>query len=149
MHNYDKVYSLVAREKGSHIFKEFSPKLEMLLKFSKKLLVFASCVAFLIQLYQITHDTIYPTITTTNIYEDSLVDIPFIFKICPNPAFNASVLHSLGYNSSTYYFIGRSAFNFSVYGWAGHNKNNTILTKPENIYSKISIFTDPKILMKR
>ena len=45
-----------------------------------------------------------------------------IFKICATPALNTTVLQTAGYRNIWDYFVGRSRYNKSIYGWGGHTK---------------------------
>ena len=84
---------------------------------------------------------INPTVTNTVVEEKDIedMDFPLIFKICIKPGLNLSASEELGYSGSPYdYFAGKSKFNHTIFGWAGHSENSTILEDVKNIYSKIS-----------
>ena len=102
--------------------------------------------AFLFQLYNIIHESVYPSGTVTNMEEKSTAYDRVVFQICPEPAFHQTALQELGYDSTYDYFLGRSRFNSSIYGWSGHTKNNTIISNPEDVYFRVAIFPRPENL---
>ena len=81
------------------------------------------CAAFIWQFYGVLHDWIVPTQKTTDMTKKNLndFDFPIIFKICVQPGFNITALKDEGYSGINEYFLGKSRFNNSLYGWAGHN----------------------------
>ena len=85
------------------------------------LLVNLFCTVVLtVQLVVVLDSYVNPTNTRTWDEEVMLADIefPVVFKICVIPGFNEKALHNAGYNDTFYYFLGQSAFNKSMYGWA-------------------------------
>ena len=80
------------------------------------------CVAFLFQFYGVVYEWVRPTQSTTEVEDKNLEDFefPVVFKICVNPGFNITALREEGYYESYDYFLGRSRYNRSQYGWAGH-----------------------------
>ena len=69
---------------------------------------------------------IHPSQTTTQIWERNIqgIDFPIIFKICPNPASNVSLIRKEGYRDGFSYFRGESKLNKPIYGWAGHTNTS-------------------------
>ena len=63
-----------------------------------------------------------PTETLTTLETNTLdqMDLPVLFKICISPPANLTLLKSVGYKDLRNYILGRSAYNASIYGWAGH-----------------------------
>ena len=52
-----------------------------------------------------------------------------IFKICVKPGFNSTALEEAGYDTKYglfRYFLGRSKFNRSTYGWGGHTSSSEV-----------------------
>ena len=69
-----------------------------------------------------------PTMTNTQVETKTLQgrDFPLIFKICPQPGFKEhDVFKENGYESFYHYFMGRSMFNKTSYGWAGHKNDSS------------------------
>ena len=75
-------------------------------------------------------------------------DFPLIFKICPQPGFKEhDVFKENGYKSFYYYFMGRSMFNKTSYGWAGHkNDSSGPLSTVEKVFKKVSMFSPEDII---
>ena len=76
---------------------------------------------------------------------------PVIFKICVTPAFNKTFLYEAGYDGIEGYFTGRSKFNESKFGWAGHGNgskefgNVTELMNKARLHDVKDIFIDVTI----
>ena len=81
-------------------------------------------LAFLLQAGFLLDNLLNPTHTVAHTEIKNLADLPFpaVFKICIKPAFNLEYLRSAGYDNPYEYFHGRSKYNSSVYGWAGHTE---------------------------
>ena len=115
------------------------------------LTIFCS-LAFAWQLYGIMLEWITPSHTITDITEKRLHQVehfPIIFKICPDPGFNTTILMQEGYNGTSSYFGGWSKYNGSVFGWAGHTDTNKIKSTVENIYKKVQTFPHPEHILHR
>ena len=106
-------------------------------------------VAFLLQLFKIIHESIYPTQKTTDIEETKIDDFPIIFKICGKPGFNLSALQEKGYLDVFDYFLGESMFNSSVYGWAGHSPTHDVKWTVEEIYGKVVLHQNIQEVVSR
>ena len=109
-----------------------------------KLVHLACLAAFLVQLGGVLEGFLRPTITSTVVEQKNLqdIDFPLCFKICIKPGFNAIVLNEMGYDTSdgSYgYFSGRSRFNRSVFGWAGHTNTSGLVDSVSGIYNRISL----------
>ena len=67
-------------------------------------------ICYLVHMYFILHNQLYPEETFTRMEERHLDDIkfPVIFKICVTPALNTSVLSAAGYRNIWGYFLGQS-----------------------------------------
>ena len=77
--------------------------------------------AFLIQVFSIVDDLLHPTQTTTSIEEQKLEELPILFKICINPGFNMEKIKEEGYLTEYQYVLGKSQYDNTTYGWAGHS----------------------------
>lgn len=79
---------------------------------------------------------------TTDITEKQLKNLqfPIMFKICMKPGFNTTALKEEGYAGISEYFLGRSRFNSSVYGWAGHSNTSEARSTVDDVYQKVQYF---------
>ena len=101
------------------------------------------CGAFLYQVILIIKEMTWPTLTNTDITETKLKNYPFVIKICPEPAFKKRNAVREGYRYLHEYFLGRSGFNESIYGWAGHQRKNLRAKKTvEDVYKSIIMYED-------
>ena len=94
-----------------------------------KLLLQVSCyVGFLIQIILLAVEEIKPSQTETSLNEIRLEDIefPVVFKLCFKDNMDLDKLRDSGYETIFRYFEGKSKFNNSTYGWAGHEKDGNI-----------------------
>ena len=87
--------------------------------------------AFLIQSFFIVFNILYPSETITTTEEKTMTEIPILFKICFEPAFNTDKLREEGYFGVYHYFLGQSLYYYNSYGWTGHHNgtkvnNNTV-----------------------
>ena len=64
-------------------------------------------------------------------------DFPVVFKICMNPSFNDTELESVGYDNIYFYFMGKSRFNGSNYGWSGHTQDGRVVNNASDIQDRI------------
>ena len=97
-------------------------------------------------------DFFYPRLTNTRVETRGLQgqDFPLIFKICIQPAFNKTALEETGYGYGQVfrYFQGRSVFNKSVFGWAGHTNESGTYGTVEEVYRKISTYVPEDVIEK-
>ena len=89
---------------------------------------FLCFTAFTIHLGSLVFMRIYPTNTQTSLGETKLdmIDFPVLFKVCFKPGFDIEKLKEAGYGSITNYFVGKSKYNRSVFGWAGHKEGGGV-----------------------
>ena len=91
-----------------------------------------------------------PTMINTQVETKALQgqNFPLIFKICPLPAFRGTaVFREVGYKTTHKYFLGRSMYNESIYGWAGHrNDSSGPLSTVDRVYNKVSMFRPEDII---
>ena len=82
-------------------------------------------------------DVIYrlvnPELPSFREYETKLKDIefPLSFKICLNELKPDDRYKKLGYWSRSYFFLGRSKFNYSHFGWNGHTEDGATIGTTE------------------
>ena len=69
-------------------------------------------------------------------------------KICVIPGFNQTALHEVGYQATWEYFICRSKFNGSVFGWAGHDNDSRILGTVEVILAHVTDYKVENVIDK-
>ena len=100
-------------------------------------------LAFLLQAGFLFYNLLNPTHTEIHTEIKNLADLPFpaVFKICIKPAFNMEFLNRAGYDNTFYYFLGRSKYNSSLYGWAGHTQTEQVFN---NITGKCCKFIHSK-----
>ena len=65
---------------------------------------------------------INPTKTSSRQEEVPMKEFPLLTKVCVRPGFHMAALREAGYTSPDSYFTGKSRFNSSLIGWAGHTK---------------------------
>ena len=75
-------------------------------------------------------EKISPTRTLPQTRYVKLSDLlfPVVFKVCTKPAFDTDFLSSAGYRNVYEYFLGRSKFNSTIFGWAGHTPAGEIVS---------------------
>ena len=101
------------------------------------------CVlAALSQLFFIVMGFVSPNQLNTDTSELDLqhIDFPLDIKICAEPAFNESAIVEAGYGTewNQYdYFTGRSRFNNSIFGWAGHTPDAGPVASVEEVLDKV------------
>ena len=113
---------------------------------SWRMINFACIVAATIQLGFILKSFLKPTLLNTSVEEIDLqdIDFPIEIKICAQPGFNQTVLKKMGYGKAGdyeegiwNYFLGRSQFNSSIIGWAGHTKDFGVKGSVEEVFNKL------------
>ena len=84
--------------------------------------------AFTIHLVILASMHIYPNNTQTKLEETKLdmIDFPVLFKICFKPGFDIEKIQEAGYSSIWNYFKGKSKYNSSIFGWAGHKEGGGV-----------------------
>ena len=92
---------------------------------------------------------LYPPLPETKVYQVDLkdIDFPLAFKICVTERDNSTDRYEkLGYKNDYNFFLGRSRFNSSLFGWNGHTENGSILGNVESmqyIFFHIPCFRHP------
>ena len=93
----------------------------------KLLIKLVGYICYLVHMYFIFYNQVFPSETFTRLEERHLddIDFPVIFKLCVTPALNVTELKSAGYNNIWRFFLGQSSHNTSLYGWGGHSSLGT------------------------
>ena len=114
------------------------------------LLVNLACfIAFTVQFGNVFTGYMWPKHTNTHMEEKKLLDIdfPVIFKICVRPGFNNTVIEELGYKRTlVQFFIGRSMFNRSIYGWAGHTNQSGVQGTVQEVVDRVRMHNVKDVL---
>ena len=97
-------------------------------------------------------DFFFPRLTNTRVETSGIQEenFPLIFKICVQPAFNDTALEETGYGYGGFqwYFQGRSAYNKSVFGWAGHTKDFGTFSTVEDVFRKVLSYAPGDFIQK-
>ena len=107
---------------GRMFNKQLSPA-----SFFKLIIKLVGFICYLVHMYFIFYNQVFPSETFTRMVERQLNDIefPVIFKLCVTPALNVGELKPAGYKNIWRYFLGQSLHNTSLYGWGGHSSLGT------------------------
>ena len=87
-------------------------------------------IAFLVHITIIGYNLKYPDHPSFMTYNQDLKDLqfPMTFKICIQSMENLFDRHNkIGYADDRKLFSGESTFSKTLYGWAGHTKNQSTL----------------------
>ena len=115
--------------------------------FSRNYLLLANLacfVGFCCQFGSVLHTYLHPTQPIITVTERNLEDsdFPILFKICFDPSFNTSEIEDAGYRDFHGYgdffqdfFSGRSKFNQSLVGWAGHTEEGGVVSNVSGAFS--------------
>ena len=57
-----------------------------------------------------------------------LREFPLLTRFCVRPGFDLTLLREAGYFNTDFYFAGKSKFNGSHIGWAGHKGNGNVFS---------------------
>ena len=91
-------------------------------------------IVFLIHISLIGYYTLYPEVPEIVVSKKNLseIEFPMTFRICAYKLNDPeSRYKSFGYRDYADYFRGRSMFNDTLYGWAGHDQNGSVLGNVE------------------
>ena len=94
-------------------------------------------VLLAVQLSHILQGYIKPQ--TTRTWEEEVplhsMEFPLVVKVCVIPGFNQTALQEVGYKDTFAYFLGLpdSESGGSLYGWAGHTKENGTFGSVEEV----------------
>ena len=84
--------------------------------------------------YRYRYSTLNPEVPEIIVYKKNLneIEFPMTFRICAYELNDAASRYQLfGYQSHWDFFQGKSMFNDTLYGWAGHDKNGSVLGNVE------------------
>ena len=79
---------------------------------------------------------LYPPLPEIKVYQVDLkdIDFPLAFKVCVTERDNSTGRYErLGYKNDYNFFLGRSRFNSSLFGWNGHTENGSTLGNVESM----------------
>ena len=102
------------------------------------ILNFLFCIAFLIHISILIYYIIYPEVPEIVVYQKNLkeIDFPMNIRICAHELNDSKTRYQkFGYKNGYSFFMGSSMFNKSLYGWAGHSENGSVLG---NVEGKLS-----------
>ena len=95
-------------------------------------------LSFIIHIAFIGYDIVYPEIPEIKHYSLNLGNtFPLSFSVCVETRQiimnDGKKIYELGYKHEWDFFYGRSRFNSSIIGWAGHAENGSTLRTVEGI----------------
>ena len=116
--------------------------------FSRNYLLLANLaclIGFCFQFGNVLDTYVHPTQTTITVTESNLQDseFPLLFKICFNPSFNTSAVEEAGY---TFFISGKSKFNSSLLGWAGHTAEGGVQGTVEEMIEKVTLHSPEEVI---
>ena len=100
--------------------------------------------AFTIQFGIILKNYINPEETNISVSDRNISTLPLVFRICFLPGFNLSAIEDAGYDTSFgsfYYFLGKSKYNSSLVGWAGHTSTSGVRGEVGEMLEKVTLHT--------
>ena len=93
---------------------------------------------------------IRPSVTNTRVEEMKLKDmgVPVIVKICVAPGFNETAIKEMGYDASRVYgyFGGRSKYNQTILGWAGHTNISGVKGSVAEVLKRVRAHTADEVI---
>ena len=95
-------------------------------------------IACIVHIFSILHNYLNPELPINKEYENNLGDIefPLIFKLCFHQHNETRILQSLGYERIYMFYMGKSKYNSSLFGWSGHVRNGSTLGSTEGMKGK-------------
>ena len=96
-------------------------------------------VIFLIHISAIGYNILYPDVPEIIVSKKNLneIEFPMTFRICAFDLYDTDSKYKLfGYESYKGFFRGMSMFNDTLYGWAGHDQNGSVLGSVEGDFLK-------------
>ena len=87
----------------------------------------------------IIHNILFPPIPSIKVYEKQLKDIefPLLLRICINDK-TMQRFKDVGYFNDWEFFLGKSRFNNSIYGWNGHTEDGSSIGSFEDVLSMVN-----------
>lgn len=100
--------------------------------------IFCFCCVF-IHMSLVIEQELHPTEvkTKTEIRPLREMEFPAVFKVCVKPSFNEEEIRNVGYDSVYHYFNGKSKYNSSIHGWAGHTKDGKVFSNVSDVQDRI------------
>ncbi len=98
------------------------------------ILNFSFFIIFLIHVSFIVYNILYPDVPEIVVYQKNLneKDFPMNVRICAHELNDIkSRYQKFGYKNVDEYYMGKSMFNGTLHGWAGHSKNGSVLGNVE------------------
>ena len=83
---------------------------------------------FIIHISFLGYKSLYPDVPEIIVYKKDLSDIsfPLLFRICLfETEYKLIRFKRYGYQNATDFFKGKSGYNSSIFGWAGHMENGS------------------------
>ena len=93
-------------------------------------------IIFLIHVSFLIYNILYPEVPEIIVYEKKLneIDFPMNLRICVHDLNDeTSRYRKFGYGNVFKWFMGKSMFNDTLHGWAGHSKNGSVLGNVEGL----------------
>ena len=90
---------------------------------------------------------LHPQLPDIKVYEVDLkdMDFPLTFKLCATEVKNSYKRYTdLGYTNEFQFFMGKSSYNNTLYGWNGHTPNGSTVGDFEGL--QISMYFNCLIL---
>ena len=103
-----------------------------------KMIFLVSCIVHGIS---IIHRIFYPKLPTIRVFKRNLtnMDFPLSFRICVEGDKELKLYEELGYDNKKEFIRGRSKYNDSIIGWAGHTRDGSPFATIEGSnYMKVS-----------
>ena len=99
------------------------------------------CLAFILHVSILINNKLSPDLPDIQHYKKHLKEIsfPIAFKFCIEEKNNHKLnkkYRDLGYNDLFDFYYGRSMFNNSIVGWAGHTENGSTIGSVEGLKIK-------------
>ena len=86
-------------------------------------------ITCLVHIGFIGYNILYPELPTIHVYDKELRNIrfPISFRVCAEEAKQVIDYEKYGYHDQLEYFRGRSKYNKTIIGWAGHSENGSTI----------------------
>ena len=84
-------------------------------------------ISFVVHFGYLTYFMCNPKLPTIQIYDKHLKDIefPLSFRFCVHQKNESTRYQRFGYDNEYDFFSGKSMFNGSIIGWAGHKEDGS------------------------
>ena len=105
------------------------------------IILLVSCV---IHILSIIDAIFYPKLPTIKVYKRKLNDLefPLSFRVCVEVDDEGENYQKVGYQNKNEFIKGRSIYNDSIFGWAGHTHNGSSMGAVKGFYLYIFICID-------